>query len=137
MFKYVFVWSIIWLLTPGVKSLEEGALVLVFLLIESRKSIAAINGTSGDGRDRVEDVPRPDIAVLNVVEALIPVASEHVDRGAVAHFAIGSPVIGQVQLRSLWISIPSVAGIVNNEWHVSAPLPEKSERLEVSLGERS
>ena len=91
----------------------------------------------GHWRNLVEDVAAPDVALLDIVKALVAETGEHVDRVDVAHLVVLSPVVRQVQLRLLGRCVSPVASVRHDEWHVSAPLSEQSQALEVSLWQRA
>ena len=52
----------------------------------------------GNGRNLVEDVAAPNVSLLDIVEALVPETSEHVDGVDVSHLVVLSPVPGVLEL---------------------------------------
>ena len=92
---------------------------------------------SSNGSNLIEDITTPDVALLNVIESLVALLGEHINSVSVADLVTLSPVVGQVQLGNLRVSIPSIAGPVDNKGHIAAPLSEKSQALEMGLGQCS
>ena len=64
--------------------------------------------------------------LVNVIESLVALLGEHINSVDVADLVTLSPVVGQVQLGNLRVSIPSIAGEMDNKGHIAAPLSEKS-----------
>ena len=88
---------------------------------------------SGNWRNLVQDVATPHITLLDIVESFVTELGEMINSIDVLDFIVLSPVICQVELSLLRACVSPVPGVVDYEWHVSAPLPEQSETLEVSL----
>ena len=116
-----------------VEVLQEAAFVFVFDLLVVRVSLVSLYSAATDGCDLVEDEAAPDVLLLNVVESLVALGHEVVDGHDVARLAVLSPVACQLQLGHFGVGVPPVPVHSDDEGHVSAPLPEETQTLEVRL----
>ena len=98
-----------------------------------RVSLVSLYSAATDGCDLVEDEAAPDVLLLNVVESLVALGHEVVDGHDVARLAVLSPVACQLQLGHFGVGVPPVPVHSDDEGHVSAPLPEETQTLEVRL----
>jgi hypothetical protein len=123
--------------STNVEVLEETSLVLVLNLFMVAESLVALDHVATLRRDLVENHGSPDIALLDVVEALIAGAHKHIDVVGIAHLAVLAPVVSEVELGLLRARVLAVALPSNDERHVAAVLAEQTQRLEVSLNDRA
>ena len=89
-------------------------------------SLIPLYSASTDWCDLVKDVGTPYIVLLDVVEPLVALWNEVVDRLNVTNFIVLSPVGSELQLGNLRIGVPSVSIKPNDERHVSTPFPVMS-----------
>ena len=129
--------SVVWLLSAGIETFEELALLFIFFLVHHGETVATINVVSSDWGKLIEDVTTPNITLLNIIKSLISSTGKHIDVVWVAVFVLLSPVSSEIKFGLIWVSISLVAGPIDNKWHISAPLSEASQTLEVGLWKSS
>ena len=71
--------SVLDTLASLVEVLEEGALVLVLLFIVIGEAFVAGVGSGAHRADLIQKDASPDVAILHVVKALVPLGNEAVD----------------------------------------------------------
>ena len=81
---------------------------------------------TGDRRDLVEDVSAPDVSVLYAIQSFIAGTSKLINCRNISYFIVLSPLSCQVKFGLIWVHEPPIAGPVDNEWHVPAPLSEQA-----------
>ena len=60
-------------------------------------------------RDLIKNVRAPNVTLLDVVKSLVSTSYKVVNSLDIAHFIMLSPVVSELELRQLWIGVPSVA----------------------------
>lgn len=89
--------------------------------------MVALNHTLALGCDLVQDKAAPDITILHGVETIIAGTHELIKSIDIANFIILAPVLGELQLGLLWVSVLMVSKVVNDKGHVSAPLSKQTQ----------
>ena len=99
--------------------------------------MVALHHTLALGCDLIEDKASPNITILHGVETIIAGTHEFVKSIDIANFIILPPVLSELKLGLLWVSVFVVSEVVNHEGHVSAPLSKQTQRFHISLHDRA
>lgn len=98
---YEIVCSVLYTLATLVEILQEVALSLELDLIVIRETLVASIGTLTNGIILIHKDSSPDVAILNVVQAIVRTSNEAVNFPGVSCFVVLTPVSSKLQLRLL------------------------------------
>ena len=107
--------------------MQELGLFTVFGFLQSAIALVALHHTFALGCNLVEDKASPNITILHGVETIIASTHELVKSIDIANFIILAPVLSELQLSLLWVSVLVVSKVVNHKGHVSAPSSKQTQ----------
>ena len=113
--------------------MQELGLLAVFNVVEGAEALVALHHTLALRRNLVEDKAAPNITILHGVEAIVAGTHELVHCIDIANFIILAPVLSELKLGLLWVSVLVVSEVVNHEGHVSAPPPKQTQRFHLGF----
>ena len=97
------------------------------------EAFVASVSTGANWADLIQENASPNVAILHVVKALVPLGNEAINAPWVSDLVVLAPVASELKLGLLGGAVLAQTAEVHHEWHVAAVATEQTHALQVCL----
>ena len=120
-----------------VEIFKESGFLSILEIVKRAKSFVSLDSASANRSDLIQNYWAPNISILHRIESFVASTHKHINVINWADFIILAPVVCKLHFCLLWVSVSTIAKVVDYKWHVAAVLSKETQWLHVSFNDWS